>query len=298
MSNGAAVTNSGSITGGVGGDALNGNGPSGNGGSGAELFGGSLTNAAGKTIKGGAGGQNADENGGIGGTGVVVRSGADATVDNSGALRGGSGGVTVNGSGGNGGNGVVMNGGILINRTTGSIFGGGGGQSMNSSAGSGGAGVLVTGDNAKIINGGYISGGDAFANAVTVNGNDNRVELQAGSIFNGNVVASGTGNVLALGGDTNSSVDFNVSDIGTKYTGFDSFEKTGTSNWSIAANSGQPGQITNWTLTGGSLTIGDFNSLGITGSELTFNGGTLRYTGSANADVTRTIHWSANGGGF
>jgi autotransporter-associated beta strand protein len=324
LSNGATVTNNGSITGGTGGYALSSNGPSGTGGSGAELFGGSLTNAAGKTIRGGDGGENAIEDGGIGGTGVVVRSGADATVDNSGVIRGGNGGTTINGFGGNGGTGVEMNGGsstVFTNQLGAEIHGGDAGTSnvsgRDGTAGAGvviqtgqfqtlknfgliapgngtntSIGVLATVDNSTIINAGTIDGG------VTFTGKNGRMELWNGSTITGNVGALGTGAVLALGGADNST--FDVAKIGAlfsaaQYQGFSSFEKTGTSTWMLQ---GTTSLQTDWTISGGTLSISDVASLGSSASQLTFNGGTLRYTGTGDVDVTRTIHWSANGGGF
>ncbi len=128
---GFTLTNSGTITGGVGGDggfnansygALLASGAP--GGAGVSGSGFSLTNSG--TISGGNGGGSHYANGGNGGAGVHVLSGSGATITNSlgGTIAGGSGGT--GGTGVSGGNGIQVDSGGSISTLTnnGSIFGG------------------------------------------------------------------------------------------------------------------------------------------------------------------------------
>lgn len=106
---------------------------------------------------------------------------------------------------------------------SGSISGGNGGAAgaNNGSgapgqAGLGGAGIVgsaLTINNNGTIAGGLANGGAGVrANAITFTGGTNVLELQAGSIISGNVVAFSAADTLRLGGANNSS--FDVSQIG------------------------------------------------------------------------------------
>jgi uncharacterized protein with beta-barrel porin domain len=276
---GAVVTtstsNAGSLSGGNGGNG-------GNAGAGMDAF-------------AGAGG------GGAGGYGVVVN-GSGLTYTNGGVVAGGNGGhggstdLAVGGFGGDGGDGIVFTGGgTLVNSS--SIAGGNGGAGgfgiiSNGFAGQGGVGVV--GANLMVINSGSITGGlygdgSTRAYALQFTGGSNVLELQAGSTITGTVFGAGL-DTLQLGGTINST--FNISAVGTQYTGFTTFVKTGTSTWTLT---GTTTQSTPWTINQGTLAISSDTNLGLL-SGVTFNGGTLQFL--APFSSSRTVTLNAGGGSF
>ncbi|MCE8020457.1 autotransporter domain-containing protein [Halomonas sp. MCCC 1A11036] len=165
----------------------------------------------------------------------------------------------------------------------GAIIGGGdgGAGAVDASDGIGGAGIV--GSDLTVINSGTIAGGmggdgTTRANAITFTSGANRLELRGGYSFTGNVVVqSGATGALALGGDTDS--DFDVGQIGgsAQYRGFDAFEKTGDSVWTLM---GTTSAMTPWTISQGTLSVSSDASLGHENGALTFNGGTLATTES------------------
>lgn len=198
--------------------------------------------------------------GGAGGAGIVTNGGVvttDSTVRGGNGGNGGNAGAAGNawaqgGNGGNGGDGgagiALVGGGTIINTATGIITGGTGGNGGAASsgtpsgtagkAGNGGVGILSLAPGANIINAGTIMGGSSpggsTAAAIIFTGNGNRLEMQGGSNIAGNVLANGGSNTLALGGSLNDS--FDLSSLGAQYQGFNQFEKTGTSTWSITGS--------------------------------------------------------------
>ena len=62
-------------------------------------------------------------------------------------------------------------------------------------------------------------------------GADNRFEIQPGAIVNGNVFAGMGTDSFVFGGPGTAS--FDVALLGTQYNGFDDFEKTGVSTWTL-----------------------------------------------------------------
>lgn len=79
---------------------------------------------------------------------------------------------------------------------------------------------------------------DDFTNAGSIVGNVllgagiNRFTLEkGGTITGGTVTAAGTQDTFALGGAADGS--FDVAQLGTVYVGFDAFEKTGASRWTV-----------------------------------------------------------------
>ncbi len=134
-----------------------------------------------------------------------------------------------------------------------------------------------------IVNAGSIAGGlsghagpadRVQANAVELKGADNRLELRHGYSFTGNVVADGTGSTLALGGSGNASFDVGQVGGNRQYQGFEAFEKTGTSTWTLTGDgSGFAGTTT---VSGGLLSIN--GTLGGTVSVL--SGGRLGGSGT------------------
>src|SRR3546814_15733103 len=80
------------------------------------------------------------------------------------------------------------------------------------------------------------------ANAITFTGGENRLLLQAGATIEGSVSAlAGTNDSLVLGGDDTPATSFDVSKITgfptpdgvNEYIGFEHFEKTGASAWTL-----------------------------------------------------------------
>jgi fibronectin-binding autotransporter adhesin len=301
------VTGTGSATGGAGFNARG----AGSGGGGAGVFSSAaVTVDAGGQITGGAGGGggagvSGTSAGGGGGMGVVLATGGG--LINNGAIIGGVGGIggatVVLGGGGDGGAGVwATGGGTIVNAAGGTITGGVGGAgrfNVNGThgglGGEGVKGVNVTLINAGTINaamGGANTGGaaPALANAVTFLGGVNSLEIWAGSVINGNVVAFSAADTLKLGGAANSS--FDVSQIGAaaQYRGFGIYEKTGSGTRTLT---GATTAVTPWMLSQGVLQISDDSQLGDASGALTFNGGTLETT--ANIASTRNIALAGNG---
>ncbi|RTD85297.1 autotransporter outer membrane beta-barrel domain-containing protein, partial [Variovorax atrisoli] len=264
-------------------------------------------NNAGQTIggNGGAGGVGQWAGGGGGGGDGIVLQGGGATVVNSGASVGGAGGIgTVSGGftgtssfGGEGGAGLALESSNNSVSNTGSLTGGAGGAGgIPVRFGVGGAAMRIRGNSNTIVNAGVLTaglGGDGITrgDAVRITGNDNQLELRAGSSITGLLrVTFGTGNVLRLAGDT---TDGTTGLNAGSYSGFTRYEKTGASIWTLAGtNSG----LTPWFVRGGALSIADDGALGNSSGGLTLDGGTLNVTGDTTA--TRTVAIGAGGGTF
>jgi outer membrane autotransporter protein len=230
---------------------------------------------------------------------VSVSAGASVTGG-----AGGDGGAVVNGdgagggAGGSGGAGALLAAGSSLNNL-GTITGGAGGLGALASPGptgsNGAGGVGISGADLRIVNAGAISGGlsgATRANAVEFQGTANRLEIQAGANFVGNVVGSttvGATNTLALGGLGNGT--FGVGAIGNQFQNFNSFVKTGSGSWILT---GTTTQLTPWTVSEGVLSISSDANLGAPGSTLRLAGGTLQTT--ADISSARTIDVNAVGG--
>lgn len=263
-----------------------------NGGLGVSLAGGGVEFTNNGTISGGNGAT-------VGGTGLQAR--AVTTVVNSGTIQGG------NGTTG-GGVGVDMGGpssaaaSSLIN--TGTIRGGSG-SGNGTGASIGGVGVVVRIGNNPIVNSGLIEGTNAAAiltNNATISLNivnsgtiragagqnaigwtsnitpttgSLNLELQAGSVIEGNVVAnaSGANDVLRLSGSSNWTLDGGIGSA-SQYQNFDSLEKTGSSTWTIAGSGDFAGAtsvnegtlIVNGSLAGSAVTVASGARLGGSGT--------------------------------
>jgi fibronectin-binding autotransporter adhesin len=280
VSLGAVVTNSATISGGAGGQA------GGVGGRGATVTGGNSTLVNNGTITAGisyiggtsvagvqviAGGalinngivQGANSPGGFSGVGVDLGSAtALSTLINNGVIRGGS------GSSGTSNAGLVVR---VANQpivNTGTIEGGTGANAISAN----GAGTLT------LINSGTLRAGAGQATALQMGTGQLTLELQSGSVIQGNVVASaaGTTDVLRLGGAP--SATFDVSTIGAtrQYQNFDVFQKVGTGAWTLT---GTGTATTNWDIQQGVLVIGDGGTSGsIIGNVA--NAGTLAFNRS------------------
>ncbi|MBV8798092.1 MAG: autotransporter-associated beta strand repeat-containing protein, partial [Hyphomicrobiales bacterium] len=187
--------------------------------------------------------------------------GALATLTNHGTISGGS------GSGG------ALGAGVLVRN--------GGGQIVNTDTieGGNGAAAAITTNSAttalNIVNSGTIRAGPGateaigWASGVTPTTGSINLELQAGSVIEGNVVGNPTAttDTLRLGGNADSI--FDVSTIGAQYQNFDVFEKTGTSTWALT---GAGAATTNWTIEQGTLQLGNGGASGSIIGNVTDNG--------------------------
>ena len=296
---GGSLDNQASIAGGVGGSIIDlgsDNQFAGAGGTGALLIGATHVNAG--TIagaKGGIGVNTGASGHGAGGGGLALSGGA--SLVNDGTILGAdgrAGGGTGGGSGSAGGFGVMVTGSTLHN--TGTIQAGHAGGTAADTAG-----VGVLGADAAVINRGAISAGrlalgaGPFGNAVQFTAGVNRLELHAGSIILGTVLANGTADTFALGGAASSP--FNVALIGpaAQYRGFEAYQMTGTGTWTLTGTTTAP---TPWQLLSGTLSVSSNANLGGIAGALTFNGGTLQVTGTTFTSTARAINWGAKGGGF
>ena len=205
-----------------------------------------------------------------------------STLLNTGTISGGSGGNggaspdSRNGNGGAGGAGVSAITATIVN--SGTIIGGNGGTAgaglgLVGTAGAGGVGI--TGSTLTVINSGTIAGGrsgtGAQANAITFTGGVNVLELQAGSTITGRAVAFSLADKLRLGGT--SSSNFDVSTLGVQYVGFGTYEKVGSSAWTLTGTAAAPNS---WLVTAGTLdvtgSIASSNLIKIGGGTLTGSG--------------------------
>ncbi|GAA0400649.1 outer membrane autotransporter barrel domain-containing protein [Pseudomonas extremaustralis] len=138
--------------------------------------------------------------------------------------------------------------------------------------------------NAGTIAGGFANGGAGVrANAIELSGGGNTLVLEANSVILGNVVShSGSADTLAFGGDINAvSNRFDLGQLGTvgsaaQYQGFDSFEKDGTSAWTLT---GTDTVSRIWAVKAGTLVLDD--SAQLAGALGIQNSGTLN-TGTAS----------------
>src|SRR5882724_12791063 len=118
--------------------------------------------------------------------------------------------------------------------------------------------------NGSVINSGTITGigGTAINFAATPGAGPSSLTIASTSVINGNVLGTGA-DTFQLG--SSSAGAFNVSNIGAtqQNRGFATFNKIGTSTWTLTGSGAQ-----NWTISQGTL-IGDTNSLA--GTSITNN---------------------------
>jgi autotransporter-associated beta strand protein len=309
------LANNGVITGGHGGDQANGvlAGNGAQGGTGATLFGGT-NHVNNGTIRGGLPGvRAADGVAHFGGVGAHLSNGA-ALVNNTGALIEGGATPSTNTS-----YGLVLGNGSNQLTNHGTIRGGSSAAIVASAAGPGvvasGVGTHTVTNTGTIeggtrgpgiftnqlpfqnvglivINSGTIRPGAGQSTAIQFGTNaaaTSILEVQPGSVIEGNVLAPSTNlsDTFRLGGEGEAT--FDMSEIGTKYSGFSRLEKTGTSTWTLT---GTPTLTFGWSLLGGTLSVSNSNQL--TNASININGATLRNT--AAFTHTRTAFMGAGGG--
>ena len=141
--------------------------------------------------------------------------------------------------------------------------------------------------NGSVFNAGTITGtgGTAINFALTPGSGPMTLTLGPGSVINGNVLGTG-GDTFQLGGSGNDT--FNVNNIGAaqQYQGFSTFNKIGTSTWTLTGTGTQ-----NWSVMSGTL-VGDTNSLGGAAIPVTA-GATLEF----NQNFDGTFAGGVSGGG-
>jgi uncharacterized protein with beta-barrel porin domain len=222
-------------------------------------------------------------NGGIGSVGIAY-DGLSGTINQSGRLLLGNNAVgilvfgdsnTITNSGiitvGNGGTGldVTSAGGSNSIINTGTI-----------NVGAGGTGIFVNG-NGTVFNSGTINAAAGFA-AIELCGCGNSVlTLGPGSVINGLVTGNGT-DTLQLGGTGKDSFNLGLIGAGNQYDGFATFNKVGSSNWTVSGTGAQDWNVLGGTLSvngtiNGVVTVNAGGTLGCTGSisDVAVNGGTL-----------------------
>ena len=142
-------------------------------------------------------------------------------------------------------------------------------------------GIFSTSGGLQLTNSGTIRAGAGGTTAIQVTGAatvDLTLELQAGSVIQGNVLANATsaGDIFRLGGTANDI--FDVSAIGPQYQNFDTYEKTGTSTWALT---GTGSATTNWNIQDGTLQLGNGGTSGsVIGNLTTASAGTLAFNRS------------------
>jgi len=231
--------------------------------------GATLINNAGALIQGGN-----STAGGHTGAGVYVSTTSKAaTITNYGTIRGGS-----DLSGASTGNAAIVARGnsatpaTIYNLGTGVIEGGNGAAAITNSA---------FPSAISIINSGTIRAGAGATNAISMSNQALAVtltlELQAGSVIEGNVRASinGLNDTLRLGGADNWTLHGSIGNTTQdQYQGFDKLQKTGASTWTIAGSGDFSGSTTisegalvvNGSLAGSAVTVASGARLGGSGT--------------------------------
>jgi outer membrane autotransporter protein len=204
-------------------------------------------------------------NGGNGGAGLHITSPGDRFTLFSGAEflggnggDGGAGGAEgIGGDGGDGGAGIQADASAEITISAGALVAGGdGGQGgTGGTAGTDGIGGYgITGSDLDVTLAGTVNPGGNQSTAIHFAGGDNRLTLESGYSLGGNVVADGSNDVLALGGDDDGIFDTNV--VGVTFQGFEGYEKTGVSTWTLTGASAQDWWVREGTLSGELSTLG------------------------------------------
>ena len=203
--------------------------------------------------------------GGNGGPGLLITSPGDRFTLSSGAEfhggnggNGGAGGAEgIGGDGGDGGAGIQADAGAAITISAGALVAGGDGG-LGGAGGTPGTdgigGYGISGSDLEVTLAGTVNPGGNQTTAIHFASGDNRLTLESGYSLGGNVVANGSNDVLALGGDVDGS--FFTSAVGSTFQGFEGFEKTGASTWTLTGASAQDWWVREGTLSGELSTLG------------------------------------------
>ena len=204
-------------------------------------------------------------NGGDGGVGLHITSPGDTfTLFSDAAFHGGNGGNGgaggaggIGGDGGDGAVGIQADASAEIHIKAGNLVQGGdaglgGGGGTAGADGIGGYGI--SGSDLEVTLAGTVNAGGNQATAIHFAGGENRLTLESGYSLGGSVLANGSNDVLALGGDVDAA--FDTSDVGGVFQGFEGFEKTGTSNWTLTGSSAQDWWVREGTLSGTVASLG------------------------------------------
>ncbi|BAM92768.1 putative outer membrane autotransporter barrel [Bradyrhizobium oligotrophicum S58] len=185
-----------------------------------------------------------------------------------------------------GGNGVlaVFNSGTISSPGGGGVFLGSNSLIYNDGTISGG-GYGISASGSSIINAGTINGGISFF------GPGNTLTLAPGSVING-LVGGSANNTLQLGGSGSSTFDISQLGAAAQYRDFSTFDKVGSSAWTLTGTSTYAGAVN---VNAGTLRIdGNFASA----SGLTVNtGGTLSGIGTVGGTTVASGGILAPGNG-
>lgn len=285
------VVNNGTISGGSGVG-----GGSGNNASGVNLFSGaSLINNVGGVVLGG------NSQGTGAGAGVFANAPSRTpTIINYGLIRGGS-----DLTGLNDGNAAILARGTqLVTISNAGILEGGNNRAAVDSDNPGTSNIFL-------INNGTIRGGAGSANAIEFGQTATSrsiLELWAGSVIEGNVLASAaaTNDVFRLGGAASASFDISALGPAGQYQNFDRFEKTGSSTWTLTGIGPFTGPtnilegrlVVNGSLTGSAVTVqsgGTLGGNGAVGDTALLAGGRIA-PGNSIGTLTIAGNYTGNGG--
>ncbi|WP_290519311.1 autotransporter domain-containing protein [Alcanivorax sp.] len=203
--------------------------------------------------------------GGNGGPGLLITSPGDRFTLSSGAEfhggnggNGGAGGAEgIGGDGGDGGAGIQADAGAAITISAGALVAGGDGG-LGGAGGTPGTdgigGYGISGSDLEVTLAGTVNPGANQSTAIHFAGGDNRLTLESGYSLGGNVLANGSNDVLALGGDVDGS--FDTTAVGGTFQGFEGFEKTGASTWTLTGFKSQDWWVREGTLQGNADDLG------------------------------------------
>jgi autotransporter-associated beta strand protein len=228
---------------------------------------GTIINGAGATITGGwgiraaTGSINLTNSGIVAGTSPATSYGifvyTDATVTNNAGASITSRGTAIRGS--QGFVNVINSGSITGTGTQSSAIRAGTYATVTNNAGAsitGGVyGIYANAGGSSVINAGTISGSTA---AIRFSGTGNTLTLAPGSAITGNVLGTGS-DTFQLGGSGAATFDVSRIDPAGQYQGFGTFNKIGSSTWTLTGTSSFAGPVT---VNGGRLNVdGDIRSM-------------------------------------
>ena len=212
-------------------------------------------------------------NGGIGSAGVAFN-GSFGTVNNAGRITLGddSTGIAVLGDSNtitNSGT-ITVGGGFAVGIDVSNF---GGNNTVNNTGtinvGAGAIGILLQGSG-TVFNSGTINAATGFAAIELCGCGNSTLTLGPGSVINGLVLGNGT-DTFQLGGLGKDTFNLGLIGAGQQYDGFSTFNKVGSSNWTVTGTGAQ-----DWNILGGTLSVN-----GVVNGLVTVNAsGTLGGTGT------------------